>query len=215
MGSSSSREKGKASSDIRPDGKDGRSNNQSNIKKENAFDNTIHECTKNDNPSNNMGYNESISCYMNYDKANNDNLSNTNNDDKTYNYASIDLNLSNQENMALKTNSKDRKLIINEFINKYDLHYEEKKKNIEQKTAELQDHQAIRSNIRVLIIVASISDCYTLKSLNETGDFFENAEDFTIAFLICHLFHYAFLIPYSQILITSTEEDSFTIQRRR
>ena len=102
--------------------------------------------------------NENTSCFVEQNSPDND---------KNYNYAAIDLNLSNQEKLTLKTNSKMRKTVINDFINKYDLHYEERKNIIEQKTAEQKNNQTIRSNIRVLIIVASNPE-------DETSDFFEN-----------------------------------------
>ena len=66
--------------------------------------------------------------------------------------------------------------------------------------------QKIRSNIRILIIVGSSP---VFKDLGLGRNYYENSEDYTTAFLISHLFHYAFLIPYTQILITSSREDVF------
>ena len=68
------------------------------------------------------------------------------------------------------------------------------------------NNQEIRSKIRVLIIIGSYPN---FQFLDKDSNYFEDAEDFTTAFLICHLFHYTFLIPYSQILITLTNENGF------
>ena len=61
---------------------------------------------------------ENASCFVEQSSPDNDS-SNIYCDDKNYNYAAIDLNLSNQEKLTLKTNSKMRKTVINDFINKY------------------------------------------------------------------------------------------------
>ena len=199
MGSSISKEEDRLSNDSSHD----------NLNDAKSIKDTDHKSYQRTDSSNDTNHgniqNIDLSNDTNYDKLFEAKTTN----DRKYNYSAIDLNISKQEKLYLKTDFKKRKCVINEFINKYDLHYDERKKYIEQKTKQLQKNQEIRSNIRILIIVVSIPDCYTIRKLEDAGDFFENAEDFTTAFLLCHLFHYAFLIPYSQILITSTEENSF------
>ena len=64
-----------------------------------------------------------------------------------------------------------------------------------------------RANIRILIIIGS-SINYTCSKYFR-GTYQKNAEDLSSALLIRHLFHNAFGIPYSQILITSTQNSDF------
>lgn len=64
----------------------------------------------------------------------------------------------------------------------------------------------IISKIRILIFIDS-SPVY--KNLGLGWNHYENSEDYTISLLITRLFHYSFLIPNSQILITSSKEDAF------
>lgn len=95
------------------------------------------------------------------------------------------------------------------FFYQYYSHYKKRKEWIEKSNQQLlqdKNNQEIRSKIRVLIIIGSYPN---FQFLDKDSNYFEDAEDFTTAFLICHLFHYAFLIPYSQILITLTKENGF------
>ena len=78
---------------------------------------------------------------------------------------------------------------------------EENSKRIQQIEHETKDllmeNQKLRGDIKVVIIIGS-----KLKWDSEKN-FLEHNEDFVTAFLIYHLFHYAFGIPYENILSSS------------
>lgn len=82
-----------------------------------------------------------------------------------------------------------------------------KKDNKDEFEYEIGKHYEIRKNISVLIIVGSIF--HISKEPFYNGRYQKYAEDLSTALLIRHIFHYAFGIPYSQILVTSTQNDDF------
>lgn len=162
--------------------------------------------------------NTDFSSNMQNDIQNNIEISSNINDQNKKNYASIDILKNEQDRIEIKKDSdKTEKYYfdLSHFSYNYYNYYKERKKKIEAQTKESltqPEKQAIRSKIRVLIIIGSYPD---FKLLDDDANYFEDAEDFTTAFLICHLFHYAFLIPYAQILITTTKENGFIDEKSK
>ena len=67
----------------------------------------------------------------------------------------------------------------------------------------LTNNEKLRKDIKVLIIIGAKLEWDALKN------YLEHNEDFVTAFLIYHLFHYAFGIPYENILLSSSEDSNF------
>lgn len=129
-----------------------------------------------------------------------------------YNFAALDIIKNDEERESIEEDEEKQQKYNDEFrdfVNQYSKYYKQRRDLNEKNTLEFlkdKNSQLIRSSIRVLIIIGSSP---TYNDLGCGINFYENSEDYTTAFLISHLFHYAFLIPYSQILITSSKEDVF------
>ena len=67
----------------------------------------------------------------------------------------------------------------------------------------LKTNQNLRDNLKILIIIGS------KLNYNDDKRFIENNEDFVTALLLYHLFHYAFGISESNILLTSSNDKNF------
>ena len=113
-----------------------------------------------------------------------------------------------KERMQSNSNA-ENKLQFNQFQSEYQTFFISRERSFEEEfKSEIEKFHEIRQNISVLIIVGS-----TFQIISEPlydGLFQKDAEDLSTALLIRHLFHFAFGIPYSQILITSTQEKNFT-----
>lgn len=94
------------------------------------------------------------------------------------------------------------------FASEYQDHYDTRTKQIESHM-DLKNGNVIRSSISVLIITGSVFKNNIYVENGREENFYENAEDLSTAFYICHLFHYVYGIPYQQLLITSTQQEQF------
>lgn len=178
----------------------------------------------NDDSGTNLGnedYDDSISSNIlahmspKEDKNSQSDFESCSNDNK---YAFIDIIINDQERLNIKQKQDtmhkyyfDLSTFSYNYFNYYKQRKELNEKN-SQKFLQNPDKQTLLSKIRVLIVIESIVD---LRYLENDSNYFENSEDLTTAFLICHLFHYAFLIPYSQILITLTNENGFIDEKTK
>ena len=94
----------------------------------------------------------------------------------------------------------------------YQINYQIRSNEIENYLQNRQlSHESLqlRQNIRILIIVGSSLDYENFFHNGKQYAKIIGYEDFSSAFFISHLFQYAYGIPKSQILITSSEESNF------
>ena len=112
-----------------------------------------------------------------------------------------------KERMRYTTHLDSQKLFTQFQYEYIDFFNSRKKDNKEEFEYEIGKFHEIRQNISVLIIVGSIF--HISKDPFYNGYYQKDAEDLSTALLIRHIFHYAFGIPYSQILVTSTQNSEF------
>lgn len=110
-----------------------------------------------------------------------------------------------KERMQSNAHSDNQKLFFQFQMEYIDFFNSRKKHN--EKEFEYEKFPEIRQNISVMIIVGSTF--HISKEQFYYGHYQKDANDLSTALLIRHLFHYAFGIPYSQILVTSTQNDDF------
>lgn len=115
-----------------------------------------------------------------------------------------------------KVKQENRANIIN-YFNQFKLDYikyfnnREKRNQIElQSELNTKQFNDERKNISVLIIIGSHFTVPSEPLYN--GRYQNDAEDLSSALFIRHIFHNAFGVPYSQILITSTDNKDFKTQ---
>lgn len=94
--------------------------------------------------------------------------------------------------------------LLMQFQNAYSNLYKERTKYINENCL-IDINQ--RLNISILIIISS--SITEKKSKHLKAIYQENAEDLSSALFIRHIFHYAFGIPYNQILVASTQNKDF------